>query len=218
MSLAQLLHREAARSGSSAYGAGEPPLATEWMARALDEVDYPMAVVGVEGTLAWTNRSARALLRSGVPLRVDEQGRLHAADGEREEAFQQACTQASRRGLRKWVSLSASRFAAAIFPLQGRSDGPMQTLVVLSRPALCEQLTLQGFARLYELTPAETEVLSALAAGRKPSQIARDHQVAISTVRTQIGALRSKTGATSIPQLVASISRLPPMMSVLAAV
>jgi DNA-binding CsgD family transcriptional regulator len=50
-----------------------------------------------------------------------------------------------------------------------------------------------------------------LCEGLRPSDIARRQRVAISTVRTQIGSIRLKTGASSITSLLREIALLPPM-------
>ena len=51
--------------------------------------------------------------------------------------------------------------------------------------------------------------------GAPPGEIASGLGVAVSTVRTQIGNLRLKTGAGSIRALVRQVAVLPPLVSVL---
>ena len=68
-----------------------------------------------------------------------------------------------------------------------------------------------------QLTPAETRVLEKLCSGVSPTRIAQQQNVAVCTVRTQIGSIRSKTGAGSISDLVRQVAVLPPMLSVLRA-
>ena len=89
------------------------------------------------------------------------------------------------------------------------------TLLLLGKTSVCESLSADSFASCHGLTPAEKTVLTALANGQCPTAIARQHGVAISTVRTQIASIRVKTGATSIRDLVESIARLPPLVGVL---
>jgi DNA-binding CsgD family transcriptional regulator len=48
-----------------------------------------------------------------------------------------------------------------------------------------------------------------------PSQIAKHVGVAVCTVRSQIGSIRTKTGTGSIGDLVRQVSLLPPMLSAL---
>jgi DNA-binding CsgD family transcriptional regulator len=65
------------------------------------------------------------------------------------------------------------------------------------------------------LTPAETRVLELLCAGVRPTEIAGRAGVAVSTVRTQIGSIRAKTGAASIRELVRQVAVLPPLVGAL---
>jgi DNA-binding CsgD family transcriptional regulator len=85
----------------------------------------------------------------------------------------------------------------------------------LGKRQMCEQLSVQGYARSVALTPAETRVLELVCAGVRPAEIAGQLRVAVSTVRTQIGSIRVKTGATSIRELVRQVAVLPPLVGAL---
>jgi len=65
------------------------------------------------------------------------------------------------------------------------------------------------------LTPSETAVLQALCEGRPTDDIARSQGVAMTTLRTQIGSIRLKTGAESIRALVSQVAVLPPLVGAL---
>ncbi len=58
-------------------------------------------------------------------------------------------------------------------------------------------------------------MLIALCDGVPPAVAAAQHGVAISTVRTQIGSIRAKTGAASIRDLIHKVASLPPLMTAL---
>ena len=49
------------------------------------------------------------------------------------------------------------------------------------------------------------------------AEVARQQGVAVSTVRTQIGSIRAKTGAGSISELVRQVAVLPPLVGALRA-
>jgi len=53
--------------------------------------------------------------------------------------------------------------------------------------------------------------LAGLCEGLHPRELAQRHGVSLTTVRSQIGSLRAKTGAGSIRNLVRQVSLLPPM-------
>ena len=100
--------------------------------------------------------------------------------------------------------------------LHPHHDDPRPTtLLVLGKRQVCEQLSVQGYARNMRLTPAETRVLELLCTGVRPTQIARQQNVEVSTVRTQLGAIRNKTGADGINDLVRQVAVLPPLLTVL---
>ena len=86
-------------------------------------------------------------------------------------------------------------------------------LATFGRQRSCEPISLNAFARAFGLSATETRVLASLAAGRVPAEIAEAHQVAISTVRTQIKQVLSKTSYGTIRDVIAQTSRLAPMRS-----
>jgi DNA-binding CsgD family transcriptional regulator len=87
-------------------------------------------------------------------------------------------------------------------------------LLMLGKRRVCEALSVDAYARSHGLTLAEARVLERLASGEAPCQAAQVLGVAISTVRTQIGQIRQKTGARSIRALLREIATLPPLMGV----
>ena len=93
-------------------------------------------------------------------------------------------------------------------------DAPT-VLVLLSRKNACDNLALRMFARSQNLSPSEEAVLLALCRGASIPEIASDHKVAESTVRSQIKALREKTGCGSIRALMQKVHSLPPMVPAL---
>ena len=96
--------------------------------------------------------------------------------------------------------------------IAAHSEREGATLVILGKRSVGAELAVQGFARLHGLTGSEARVLARLVAGARPAAIAQEHGVALSTVRTQVGSIRLKTGAASIRALVEQVARLPPLM------
>jgi DNA-binding NarL/FixJ family response regulator len=72
------------------------------------------------------------------------------------------------------------------------------------------------FAHEHALTSAEALVLGALCQGRAPRDIAVERETRLSTVRTQIASIKSKTGACSIRELLSRVAMLPPLIPVFA--
>jgi DNA-binding CsgD family transcriptional regulator len=185
------------------------------MARMLDEVDYGMLLVEHDGRVLYMNHAARRELDRDHPLQV--QGRQLATALAAEAPALQEALSAAQRGLYRLLTLGRGeqRVGVSVVPLNepGQPAGP--TLLMLGKRRVCEQLSVQGYARAVALTPAETRVLELLCGGVQPTVIATMQGVAVSTVRTQIGSIRAKTGANSIRELVRQVAVLPPLVGAL---
>jgi DNA-binding CsgD family transcriptional regulator len=186
------------------------PLGT-LLARALDEVDFGVMLVAEDGEVLHLNHRARHALHEHHGLQVVGR-RLCTSDRRSVAHLQHALFDATRRGLRRLVTLGQGddRQLAALVPVEAGVAA-----LLLGRTRVCEDLSLQCFARTHELTPAETRVLAALGRGSTPADIAHEQGVKISTVRTQITAIRQKTGTSTIGALVRLVASLPPMVGVL---
>jgi DNA-binding CsgD family transcriptional regulator len=193
------------------------PAARHWLAATLDEIDYGMLLLTEDGRVLHVNHAARAELDATHPLQLFGD-QLRARGAHDLLPMADALNAAARRGLRKLLTLGsgAQRVSVSIVPLvvKGGASGPV-TLVMLGKRQVCGSLSVQGFACSHGLTAAETRVLAALCKGAPPNRIANEVGVAISTVRTQIGNIRLKTGAESIRALIQQVAVLPPLMGVL---
>lgn len=187
------------------------------LAHMLDEIDYGMLLVDAEGGVHYSNHAARLELAGAHPLHLRTHDLVaHCAD---DAQALSAALAAAQRGLRRLVTLGKGeqRVAVSVVPLAGQPRLGALTLLVLGKRQVCEQLSVQGFARSVALTPAETRVLEMLCGGVQPNAIASRQGVAVSTVRTQIGSIRAKTGASSIRDLVRQVAVLPPLVGALRA-
>jgi DNA-binding CsgD family transcriptional regulator len=192
-------------------------LMTRWLAQMLDEIDYGMLLLSADAQLLHVNHAARAELDTGHPLQL--LGRTLRARRAADVVPLHDALAAAQRGLRRLLTVGddEQRVSVAVVPLGSLGDaaGRQATLVVLSKRELCEALSVHWYARAHGLTQAETRVLEGLCRGLQPREIAQAHGVGLSTVRTQVGQIRAKTGADSIRGLVAQVARLPPLVSAL---
>ncbi len=189
---------------------GAPPIA-RWLSLMLDEIDYGMLLLGEGAELVHVNHAARAELDAGHPLQL--LGRqLRARHPQDVARLHDALAGASQRSLRRLLALGEGEHRAniAVIPLAGQA-----VLVVLGKRHLSERISVQCFARLHALTPAETRVLESLCEGLDPREIAELNDVGLATVRTQITSIRGKTGAENIRALTRQVAVLPPMVSTL---
>ena len=184
--------------------------------RMLDEVDYGMLLVDHDAQVLHLNHAARLELDREHPLQMLGQTlRAHRAQ---DVAPLYDALAAAQRGLRQLLPLGdpAQGVNVSVLPLPAATgrrgeDGGNATLIVLGKRQVCQQLSVQGYARSVGLTPAETRVLELLCAGVRPTQLALKHGIALSTVRTQISSIRTKTGACSIGALLHKLAALPPL-------
>ena len=182
----------------------------------LDHLQLGIVALGVDGREQHANRAARVLCARHPELQPDARQRPPGAPPA--EALMQAIA-AARAG--RWTLVTLGRgggdageepLAIAVLPL-GRGHGEDGAVLLLfSPPRGADALAMQLFARAAGLTAAECRVLRALADGQPPSRIARRYAVALSTVRSQVGSIRAKTGARSITDLARAVGRLPPVM------
>lgn len=205
----------AAYSGPERRAASSP--CWRWLAATLDEIDYGLLLLDDQAQVLHINRAARDELDADHPLQL--LGPELRARHPRDVAPLHAALEAAvKRGHRKLLSLGedAGAVGISVVPLGTLGqDGRSATLVMLGKRRVVGELAVQAFARAHGLTPGETRVLVALCEGVRPALAAAQHGVAISTVRSQIGSIRVKTGAASIRELMHKVAALPPLMGVL---
>jgi DNA-binding CsgD family transcriptional regulator len=184
-----------------------------WLAATLDEIDYGVLLLRDATTVAHANHSARAELEGDHPLQLTGNSLRvrHAKDA---RPLREAIAAATGRGMRRMLTLGLARKQVTVAVVPVTTHGPDEqpaALLVLEKRQVCGQLSVQGFARCHGLTLAETSVLQALCDGLDPMEIAQHNGVAVSTIRSQIGSLRAKTGAASIRELLSRVAALPPL-------
>ncbi len=189
--------------------------------RVMDEIDYGVLVIDAQGRLRHANHLARHELASHR-LVMSQGGMLLGVNTELSEQIQQAL-ELSLRGQRRLLLLKneakTQHLSLAFVPLTHPLENDAPTvLVLLQRQNACENVSVRMFARAQNLSPSEEAVMMALCRGLSIPEIAQENGVAQSTVRSQIKALREKTGSASIRHLLQRINSLPPMVSALRAV
>lgn len=183
----------------------------------LDELDYGVVLLLRDtARVVYVNRAGHWALRDDQCVKLVD-GNLSARCPADEQPFNAALA-ATQRGLRRLVSLGAEgrRVSVALTPIGMPTQGaPALIAVVFGRRRLCEQISVQWFARTHDLTPAETKVLELLCEGLDPRDIAAANEVGMATVRTQVNSIREKTRTPSIRALLQRLATLPPMVNVL---
>jgi DNA-binding CsgD family transcriptional regulator len=213
-------------STQSAHDAEPPPLRIDessllsLLTATVDEIDYGLLLIARSQHVAHANHAARVELDADHPLLLEGSKLLAKAPADA-LTLRDALADVFQRGLRRMVTLgpAARRISISLVPLPRSGTGPVAwALALIGKPQVCQDLSVEAFARAHRLTHAETTVLKELCRGDRPVDIARSHNVALSTVRTHVGSIRAKTSVPSISALVRTVSMLPPIVGVLRSV
>lgn len=183
--------------------------------RALEEIDYGLILVDADCTLRHANHLARHELSRARFLHVAG-GRVASHTPLQADEFRRAVG-AAAQGRRQMLMLrgEGDTLPAACVPLFEAFEGTGgPVLLMLARQHGTQNLNLGFFSRTYGLTPKEEAVLRGLCEGLDVQDIASAHGVSLCTVRTQVRALRLKTGINSIRLLVQRVAALPPVVPV----
>lgn len=185
---------------------------------AIDEIDYGVVVANPNGRVSVANRAARLECSSRQDLLEIDGSTLRAVRPVDAAALQRALMGAAdgRRSLLRLGS-GESALSVAVVPLPVLDAAPSEARVLLmfGKRRVCESLSVEFFARTHRLTHSETQVLIALCQGERPAAMAERLGVALSTVRTHVAAIRTKTAAASIRDLVGQVAVLPPIVPAL---
>ncbi len=184
---------------------------------ALDALDTGVLVCDARGRLLVCNHAARRELDVGGLLRVGHDAMLDVAGGAGLLALRRAVHGAAFDHSHQLVALRHAEqcLLLAVQPLRTNDGGPPHALLLTGRRGLCPSLALQHLGRLYALTPAEVSVLGGLLDGVRISDMARARKVKLSTVRTQVAALRAKLGVQRMDDITRLVAELPPMLGAL---
>lgn len=88
--------------------------------------------------------------------------------------------------------------------------GPRNLAMVLVHdPSVKQRLDPFVVAALYDLTPAESAVAVAIAEGLEVREVARNHGVAVATIRSQLHTVFSKMGVGRQAEIVGALASIP---------
>ena len=190
--------------------------------RVLDEMDYGLILATPDGRLLRANHLGRIELARGKFLRTTKPtlagpNAMLQTNGADPSADLLACIRAAARGRRQMLNLynGADSLAVACVSLSQPFEAASHAvLLMLARQVDTANLALGFFARSHKLTAAEEGVLRGLCNGLEINEIAAAHGVVESTVRSQVRALRDKTGCSSVRLLLLRVAALPPVVPV----
>ncbi|CAD5373231.1 HTH luxR-type domain-containing protein [Rubrivivax sp. A210] len=160
-----------------------------------DLLAWPLLLLRADGRLLHANQAGQRLLARGEPLRLSGAGAVTVASERGAWAEALAAAAAGRRLL-----LSTGGAAMVLAPLA--AGGPL--LLALAPACGSREADVRGFAQAHQLSAAEGRVLLRLALGDSPADTAQVLGITAATVRSQLVAIRRKTGHASIADLAAA--------------
>jgi len=182
----------------------------------IDELDVGLIVCRADGTLVHANAAGWRELdqQDAITLRTAD---LVAAVAAEQQAQLRQAMDAAARGRRQLVLLRGhgARLMVAVQPMSSRPGAPERVLLILGRRRVATALMVEMLCRRQGVTAAEQRVLEGLLEGLSAQELARQFDVELSTVRTQVSALRSKLGVKRIDDALLLLAELPPMASAL---
>jgi DNA-binding CsgD family transcriptional regulator len=183
------------------------------MVEALDVLRCAVVLTDASGTILHANRSAEHMLRNGGPIR-DVGGILQATAPSAAAELRAAIGLAARHEVeigKTGLSVAltepgAPTSIAHLLPLTGSELRtrlqPTAIAAVFIGATPDAQDAAEATAAAYDLTPAERRVLARLLGGATLAETAAGLGVAISTAKTHLDNIFSKTGVTRQTELM----------------
>ena len=190
----------------------------------VQSLPYPLLLLEADGAVAYASPLAEQALAGRHSMFANNAGRLVCNEPGLQPAFDarlQQLVESTPPGMAPgWQPLPAGGAKASAWLLLVRPDAVMgafgarvQVLVLLvdaQAQAMPDAFTL---AVAFGLTPAESRVAEGLLRALTPTEIAAQCHVEVSTIRTQIRALMSKTGTQKQGELMLRLGSLPHVLS-----
>ena len=172
---------------------------------ALDQLFLGVIIVDESARIEFTNKSAAAQLAERDGLSIDADERLRASNPEQSQSLHELVRRAarndditiydalvlgvSRPSMRRQLSLFASPFSNE----GGAEAGQKRAVLFVSDPDLMRAPSASALRQLYGLTETEAEIARSLAGGQTLEAAAEDAGVTLSTARTYLKRMFSKT-------------------------
>jgi len=187
----------------------------------INALDHAVFIVADDMSILFANETAEARLREQHVLRAHA-GKLTCLNEYACNALSTAVLLGARDEIRLGaagidVPLGSSERPAVahVLPLQRRREGGgyernAAAAIFVAAAGTVTQTALEAVAALFALTPAERRVVGYVAEGLTRNQIAEAQGVSDGTVKSQLGAVYDKTGASDQRSLQQLIRELTP--------
>jgi DNA-binding CsgD family transcriptional regulator len=176
-----------------------------------------MLIVDDLGVILHLNTGAEHLLKSRFSGLIGKKGCLSATDPGNKNRLATLIIEATAYPAVGGAMFLNGEQTRQVFvtPLPAASpfaqDWQIPLALVLVMESGTKLAALDILGKLYNLTPAELRVASALLVGSSPEEYGQQSGVTQNTVRSQLKSLFRKTGTSRQSELVALLSRVPPL-------
>jgi DNA-binding CsgD family transcriptional regulator len=196
------------------------------LSNALDEIACGVIIVDGQGHVQHCNLAGHMILQRGQLLKED--GRILQATEPADASRLLEALAKALQGKRSMLTLGSTaqstvavvpldrqdRFAQASEPDKSSQPAPSSRIaLIFSRTGMCETLMMSFFARAYQLTRSEEQILSLICVGHTAPEMAKQLRVGEATVRTHIRSICQKTHSHGIREVVKRLALLPPLMA-----
>lgn len=104
-------------------------------------------------------------------------------------------------------------FSLLITPAHSKSTNKSHAIIFIAAPEMYADIPLERLQKLYDLTIAESRSLKALVNGKDLKTISNENEVAISTTRSHLKAIFSKTNTSRQSELIRLVLTSPAIVS-----
>jgi DNA-binding CsgD family transcriptional regulator len=178
----------------------------------LDQLAFGVVFLSGSGTVAFTNRTARAIIERGDGL-ILAGGALRATDASVRRALRSLIEQVTvaRRGGALAIPRSSNDrpLAALATPLSAGGSSGATAALFLTDPDLGAGSCEEVMTSLYGLTPAEARLTAELMQGKSLDEAAAALAISIHTARSHLKRVFAKTGTRRQSELVRLLVSTP---------
>ena len=180
-----------------------------------EDIPRALLILCTDGRLLFANRAGECLLQSGTSWMIRE-GRVGLRHAEHNETLQHALSDACQRQVGHDLALPRVDTAGRLMSERVEVSpchfagyhGTALVLIGASRQAGPPQAAT--LMQTFGLSPAETRVALAIAAGKAPADYAAEAGLSLATVRTQLRSTFRKAGCDRQAELVRKMDLLRP--------
>ena len=188
--------------------------------KALDRVDYGIALLDSQGRVLFTNRAAEAIVALDDGVTITAEGLRAAAPADTahlERLIAGAIKGTSEGAMRVRRPSLAEPFLVLVTPMREHIEWPVgpapAAVISITDPHLTTAPVLTRLAKLFDLTATEAKVAASIADGKGLPETAAALRISKNTVHTHLQHIFRKCGVRRQSELVRVLTRATAVLS-----